>query len=479
MQFHPVYINAVLEPEYSFVSTHLKPYFVDALTAHAKTVRRLEHPEVKLRQAEIASLEQALIDLHKVAAPSYDPEIPDLFYALNRRLERLLGPAPVSFLRLGLSRNDLDMTVYRMRARDLLLELATSLSVLQRALLVQAETHVHTVLIAYTHHQPGQPTSLAHYLLAVAFGLGRTAKKLLGVYETLNECPMGAAALAGSSPPLDRAFTATCLGFAAPLANTYDAVASSDWQVEIVGLAQQASLLLSRFVHDLLLWSGEGSFRLVDGLTQGSSIMPQKRNPVALEHARSRFSRVLGTAQAVLLSSHNIPFGDQLDSSPDVQSTLQLLFGQLGEALSLLSASLEHGSFDTEQLAQRARATDTTATELANELVASGGLNFQDAHRLSAELAAALHASARPWQSLTPADLTALGGPLLPAETLARAVSPEAFVARRSGLGGPSPGALEVQITQLYSELESQEAWSSETRKTLDHTTVTLRKVVK
>ena len=435
MPFHPAYTGAVLEPEYRFVSAYLKPYFIDALTAHAKTVRKLVHPEVGAHQAELAGLERALIGFHEVAAPPYDPEVPDLFYALNGRLERLLGPTPVSFLRLGLSRNDLDMTVYRMRARDLLLELAGSLEMLQRALLAQAETHVHTVLIAYTHHQPGQPTSLAHYLLAVAFGLGRVTDKLEGVYAALNECPLGAAALAGSSHPLDRAFTATCLGFAAPLANTYDAVASSDWQVEIVGLAQQGSLLLSRFVHDLLLWSSEGSFGLIDSLTQGSSIMPQKRNPVALEHARSRFSRVLGTAQAVLLSSHNIPFGDQLDSAPDVQSTLQLLFEQLGEALSLLSTSLEHGTFDTEQLARKARQTDTTATELANELVASGGMNFQDAHRLSAELASALHASARSWQSLTPADLTALGGPLLPAEILAQTVSPEAFVARRKGWG--------------------------------------------
>lgn len=179
----------------------------------------------------------------------------------------------------------------------------------------------------------------------------------------------------------------------------------------------------------------------------------------------------------MLLSSHNIPFGDQLDSAPDVQSTLQLLFKQLGEAVSLLSASLEHGSFDTGLLAHKARQTDTTATELANELVASGGVHFQDAHRLSAELASALHASGRLWQSLSSTDLTALGGPRVPAETLVKAVSPEAFVARREGLGGPVPSALKTQLARLRSELEARENWTAETSAALEHSTLVLRQV--
>lgn len=477
MRWHPVYMSKVLAPDYAFVSTYLKPYFLDVLTAHLKTVRGLDQHPIWKHQDDIRLVEKELIALHDVAAPAYDPEVPDLFYAINRTLEETLGSAPVSFLRLGLSRNDLDMTVYRMRARDLLLDLAARVNALQRSLLSQAEAHSQTVLIAHTHHQPGQPTSLAHYLLAVAFGLERASNRLTAAFEALNECPMGAAALAGSSHPLDRAFTARTLGFAAPLENTYDAVASSDWQVDIVSLTQQQSLLLSRFLYDLLAWSGEGLFRMNDSLTQGSSIMPQKRNPVALEHARSRFSRALGTAQAVLLSSHNIPFGDMLDSAPDVQTTLQLLFQQMIEGTDLLVASLETGTFNVEMLARKARATDTTATELANELVRLGEMDFQDAHRLTAELIAKLHASGKSLQDVTPVDLIALGGPAMSSENLERALSPTAFIERRRGIGGPAPEAIEVQAQRIHAALERHETWSVKTLKHLAQTTAALRKV--
>ena len=455
MSWHRAYRERVLEPDYTFAERHLAPHLLDALAAHVQTVGRLptSHPH----QAELTALLAALAELRATPPTPYDPGVPDLYFAVNRQLEAALGEPTVSFLRLGLSRNDLDMTVYKLRARDLLLSLGDQLCALRRAILAQAELHVGTVLIAYTHHQPGQPTTVAHYLAAIESALSRDFERLFATFERLNTCPLGAAALAGSSHPLDRAYTAQLLGFYAPVENTYDAVAASDWQLDIVGVSQSCAVTLSRFVCDLLGWASQGVYKLGDGLVQGSSIMPQKRNPVALEHARTRFSRVLGASQMVLYSSHNIPYGDLNDFGPDIQGALQALFLQLSGGLALMHACLSESDFDTIKLAELAAATDTTATELADEL-ARRGLSFQAAHRLVARLVARLQDRKEPLQRATPEDLGALGGPTLSAAELEEVLAPTTFVRRRSGLGGPAPETVKAHLRHAAQRLAENSA---------------------
>ena len=474
--WNPRYLTHVLAPDYHFASTHLKRHFVNALTAHVRTVRRLEDRHIQRHQDAIEALEDKLITLHTWPTPRYDPEVPDLYFAINRELEASLGSGVVSFLRMGLSRNDLDMTVYKMRARDLLLELAQQACTLQRVVLEQAGAHTKTVLIAHTHHQPGQPTTLAHYLLAVSSGLSRNLDRLLEVYARLNTCPLGAAALAGSSHALDRNFTARALGFDRPVGNTYDAVAASDWQVDIVNVSQQFSLTCSRFVCDLLGWASQDLYRLSDGLVQGSSIMPQKRNPVALEHARTRFSRALGASQMVIFSSHNIPFGDLNDFGPDIQGALQALFLQLSGGLDLLAASLETGTFDAAALERLTRESDTMATELADELVREHDMAFQSAHHLVARLVADLEARGRVLKSATPEDVAELGGPRLKPAELSRALDPRAFIERRNGVGGPAPEVVYDQLTHARSTLDSHKAKFTEAAESLLQTEAALSK---
>lgn len=476
MTWHTTYREQVLAPDFRFAATYLKPHFLHALTAHVRTVKRLGTPAVLRHQGDIARLERALIDLHAWPAPSYDTEVPDLYFAINRHLESALGTAVVSFLRMGLSRNDLDMTVYKMRARELLLDLGQSALSLQLHLLSLAQAHLDTVLIAHTHHQPGQPTSLAHYLLAINSGLNRNADRLLGAYRHLNECPLGSAALAGSSHELDRAFTALALGFDRPVGNTYDAVAASDWQVDLVGVAQQYALVLSRFVCDLLAWASQGLYRLGGGLVQGSSIMPQKRNPVALEHARTRFSRSLGASQMVVFSSHNIPFGDLNDFGPDIQGALQTLYLQLHGGIELLSASLETGTFDQDALAKLARDSDTTATELADELVRQHGMAFQDAHRLVARLVDLLSARGAPLAATTTDDLIALGGPELAQADIDVALDPLAFIERRKGVGGPAHKPLNEQLARAHEALAEQKRTLDRYQQDLQETAGKLQK---
>src|SRR5690606_24992762 len=166
-----------------------------------------------------------------------------------------------------------------------------------------------------------------------------------------------------------------------PIDNTYDAVASADWQMDLAGLGQTTGVGLSRLVHDLVDAAADGWLRLPDDLVQGSSIMPQKRNPVVLEHARTRFSRAAGAAQMLAFSGHNVPFGDVNDVGPDVQEALSTLLGALEGGLELLVAALAGLDVDVARLAAAAAATDTTATELADELVRTSGLAFPEAHR--------------------------------------------------------------------------------------------------
>ena len=446
-RFHEVYVSNVLMPDYRFAVQHLSQHFLDAMTAHVRTVQKLDDAHVQAHQPEIEKLLAGLNDLRGAALPEYSSEVPDLYFAFNRRLESTLGQETVSFLRLGLSRNDLDMTVYKMRTRELLLQVTEHLGRLRRALLAQAEKHLETILIAQTHHQPGQPTTVAHYLAAIDNALARDSSRLFSAFERLNTCPLGAAALAGSSHALDRHFTARLLGFDAPVSNTYDAVASADWQVEFVGVLQSVALTLSRFVNDLLGWAASGLYNLADTLVQGSSIMPQKRNPVALEHARTRFSRTLGSSQMVLYSSHNIPYADLNDFGPDIQGALVSLFIQLDGGLALLTACLEEGNFDRAELAKRASQTDTTATELADVLTRDFEMSFQTAHHLAGGLVTKLQSEGKTLQQATPQDLTALSGPELEAETLREALDTRAFVARRNGFGGPAPEVVGEHVT--------------------------------
>jgi argininosuccinate lyase len=447
MTWHPTYRERVLAPDYGFAAKHLKEHFLDALVAHARTVATL--PQAAQHASTFAALETALAEARRLPPPAYDPDTPDLYYALQRDIVAAAGDSALGWLRLGLSRNDLDMTVYRLRARDVTLATVRGLLEVQRSLLDRAEEHVDRVMVAYTHHQPGQPTTVAHYLAAVASVVERDVQRSLQALERLDLSPMGAAALAGSSFPLDRHLTARLLGFAAPVESTYDAVASSDWQVDVASTATSVAIGMSRFLCDLIGWTSLGLVRLPDGLTQGSSIMPQKRNPVALEHARTRFSRALGAAQSIVLSSHNIPYGDLNDFGPDVQGALQTLHLQLAGGLALVHACLEGARFDADALERTLERSDVTATDLADELVRISGRPFQEAHRWVADLLAHLAREGRSLRQVVPADLRAVGGPEVDDAVLRDAVCPSAFVARRQGLGGPAVGAVRSHLAGL------------------------------
>jgi argininosuccinate lyase len=321
---------------------------------------------------------------------------------------------------------------------------------------------------AYTHTQPAQPITLAHYLLAVAELMGRDRGRLQAAYATVNRCPMGACAISTTGFPIDREFTASLLGFDGLQLNSYGAIAATDYVTETAGAVSTAMLNLGRVSQDFLLWCTAefGYLRLSDAWVQLSSIMPQKRNPVPFEHVRALASKALGQAQGVFTCLHNTPFGDINDAEDDLQP---LVFGATTDAvraLALFAGVMGGCEVNTSRMAERAAADFLTVTELADTLVRREGVSFREAHRLVSagvrELRGNYSAPAmfESIQALAPAHFgRALGSSR--AELL-EALDPWHLVAIRRSPGGPAPEAIRPALELAEADLAETERWIQE-----------------
>ncbi|HEV2446049.1 MAG TPA: argininosuccinate lyase, partial [Candidatus Sulfopaludibacter sp.] len=305
----PIYAETVLGPNFQ----DFQRYFLDALFeihyAHTRMLARQGILSPEEERALIAALDG--LDRETVRRARYDGSCEDLFFFVERMLAEACGPV-AGKMHTARSRNDIAITLYRMAARRELCKLASAVAELRATLLDLAERHVETLMPAHTHTQPAQPTTLAHYLLAAVEFLERDASRIRAAYARVNLCPMGACAITTTGFPIDRELTAKLLGFDGVAENSYGAIAAIDYLTESAACVAVLAVNLGKFVQDLLLWSTRefGFLRLSDAFVQTSSIMPQKRNPVPLEHTRILASRALGEAQAVLTCAHNTPFGD-------------------------------------------------------------------------------------------------------------------------------------------------------------------------
>src|SRR5258708_5833434 len=259
-----------------------------------------------LTRAEEQTLLEALgrIDRHEINCARYDGSVEDLFFHVEACLEAACGANRdvAGKMHTARSRNDIAITLYRMSVRRELLKFAAALAEARCVLLELAGRNHETVMPAHTHTQPAQPTTLAHYLLGAAEFLERDQQRLQGAFSRVNLSPMGAAAITTSGFPIDRQETARLLGFEGLAENSYGAIAAIDYMTEAASVVAVALVNAGKLIQDLLLWSTRefGFLRLASGFVQSSSIMPQKRNPVALEHARILASRTLAQPHAVL-----------------------------------------------------------------------------------------------------------------------------------------------------------------------------------
>jgi argininosuccinate lyase len=414
------------------------------------------------------AVRQALdaIAARDLSAVRFDGTFEDLFFYLDRLVIEACGETVAGRLHTARSRNDIDMTMYRMRQREYVLGLLDATMDLRRVLLALAERYRDAVIAVHTHAQPAQPTTVAHYLLAVIEQLERDGVRLRAAFETTNRSPLGACAITGTGFPIDRRTTSDLLGFSAPMGNTYGSVAAVDYLLENVAATAVTVAGFGRFVQDLLLWSMAefGYLQLGDGYVQGSSIMPQKRNPVALEHARGIASKALGEAAAILTSVHNTPFGDVVDTEDDLQPLVFSMFRDAARAVKLTAAAMETAGFDTARLEARAADGGTTMTELADTLVREHGLPFSAAHAVASRVAQARRESAGSGLSraLAEASRELTGTPInCTDDELARMLSPRHFVEIRRTAGGPARVEVDKAIVASGDCLAADMCWST------------------
>jgi argininosuccinate lyase len=470
MRFDPEYVSQVLSPNFE----DAKALFLGPLMAihYAHLVMLAERAIVNGRDAH--TLREALdsIPIGDVRCAPYDESCEDLFFHVERLLVAACGEETAGRLHTARSRNDIDMTMYRMRQRESLMALVAVTLELRGALITLAARHRDTLFAAHTHTQPAQPTTIAHYLLGVIEQLERDGRRLRAAFACTNRSPLGSCAITGTGFPIDRQLTSDLLGFDGPTGNTYGSIATVDYVLESVSAVTVLLVGLGRVVQDLLLWCTIefGYLRLTNGLVQCSSIMPQKRNPVALEHARAIASKALGQAAAVTMSVHNTPFGDIVDTEDDLQPLVASTFHDACRAVTLAAAAVRGMEFDVARLAARAAEGGTTLTELADHLVRDRGISFRTAHAIAGRLRAEqqVRPDAAVGAALTAASSELLSEPVRYSDDeVAHITSARHFVEVRQTLGGPAPGETLRALDESRALLETDRAWLTRTSEAL------------
>jgi argininosuccinate lyase len=462
MKFAPEYVTYVLNENFE----DAKELFLAPLMAiHYAHLAMLAAQGI-VSAGDAHRIREALdaVSIDEVRRARYDGSCEDLFFYVERLIIESCGEDAAGRLHTARSRNDIDMTMYRMRQREFILGLIAATFELRRSLLDLVDRHRETILAVHTHTQRAQPTTVAHYLLAMIEQLERDASRLKGAYDRTNRNPLGSCAITGTGFPIDRQATSELLGFCGPTGNTYGSIASVDYLLESTTAASVLLTGLGRFVQDLLLWcTAEFDYlRLGEGYVQCSSIMPQKRNPVALEHARAIGSKALGQALAIVTTVHNTPFGDIVDTEDDLQPLVFAMFRDATRAVKLVAAAMTSAEFDAARLEARAGDGWTTLTELADTLVRDHGLPFKSAHGIAGRLIAARQRDAvRPLSALlAEASREVLGSPLAYSDAqLAEILSPRHFVNVRRTWGGPAPEETLRAAKASRQQLEADDAW--------------------
>jgi len=320
---------------------------------------------------------------------TFSRSLEDVHMNIEARLKDLIG-APAGRLHTARSRNDQVALDFRLYVRDRIDELDAALKELQLALARKAEAHAATIMPGFTHLQPAQPVTFGHHLLAYVEMLARDRGRLQDARKRLNECPLGAAALAGTSFPIDREMTARALGFDRPTANSLDSVSDRDFALETLAAASIAAMHLSRLAEEIVIWMTPqfGFIRLSDRFTTGSSIMPQKRNPDAAELTRAKVGRIAAAFQSLLMVMKGLPLTYSKDMQEDKEVTFDAL-DNLALSIAAMTGMVEDMEPVPEVMRQAAGRGYSTATDLADWLVRRLNLPFREAHHITGRIVAA------------------------------------------------------------------------------------------
>ncbi len=374
----------------------------------------------------------------------YRDEFEDIHLNIEARLSELIGET-AGRLHTARSRNDQVATDFRLWVRDRLDGFSESLAELQRALLGQADAHADILMPGFTHLQVAQPVTFGHHMLAYVEMFGRDRARFKDARTRMNECPLGAAALAGTPYPIDRDMTSTALGFRAPMANSLDAVSARDFALEALSAASICATHLSRLAEEIVIWtSAQFAFvSLSDKFTTGSSIMPQKRNPDAAELVRAKVGRISGALISLTMVMKGLPLAYSKDMQEDKEPVFEA-FDALSLALAAMTGMAADLSPNKANMEAAAGSAFSTATDLADWLVRELGIPFRQAHHATGEIVAlaerqnkALHAvSLKDMQNIKPQIHEGIYGVL----------SPKNSAASRTSFGGTAPDNVRAQI---------------------------------
>ena len=400
-----------------------------------------------LSMDDVAAIDAGLVGIEgeiKRGEFVFDEALEDIHMNIEARLTEKIGTA-AGRLHTARSRNDQVALDFRMWTRARLRELDAGLRGLQDALLTRADEHAATVMPGFTHLQSAQPVTFGHHMMAYVEMVGRDRRRVRDALAGLDECPLGAAALAGTGFPTDRRMTAEALGFSAPTRNSIDTVSDRDFALEYLGLAAILATHLSRLAEEIVVWATPqfGFIRLPDAFSTGSSIMPQKRNPDAAELVRAKTGRVTGNLVALLTVMKGLP----LAYSKDMQEDKEAAF-DTARAVSLAVAAMTGmvRELGVNEGAMRAAAGrgHATATDLADWLVREAGMPFREAHHVTGRAVALADARGQDVSELTADDLAGIDPR---AGAGARDVlSVDASVASRTSFGGTAPARVREQV---------------------------------
>jgi len=370
----------------------------------------------------------------------------DIHMNVEARLADLIGPA-AGRLHTARSRNDQVATDFRLWVRDAIDRLDRELAGYQRALAEKALAHAATVMPGFTHLQTAQPVTFGHHLLAYVEMAARDRGRFADARRRLNECPLGAAALAGTSFPLDRVMTARALGFDRPAANSLDAVSDRDFAMEALSAAAIAAVHLSRFAEEIVIWTSAlvGFLKLSDKFTTGSSIMPQKRNPDAAELVRAKAGKVIGALDALLIVMKGLPLAYQKDMQEDKAGVIDAL-EDLGLCLAAMTGMVRDMVPDAARMRAAAGQGYSTATDLADWLVRALGMPFRDAHHATGRIVRVAEERGVALEDLPLAAMQEIE-PRITKDAL-KVLSVERSVASRTSLGGTAPKNVTAQANR-------------------------------
>ncbi len=418
--------------------------------AHAKMLAEAGILTAKDRDAILSGLDKVREEIEHNKF-NFSRELEDIHMNIEARLKEIIGE-PAGRLHTARSRNDQVATDFRLYVRDALDMIIGQINTLQAALLIRAEEEAATVMPGFTHLQSAQPVTFGHHLLAYVEMLGRDAGRFADARKRMNENPLGSAALAGTSFPINRDYTSDMLGFDRPTANSLDAVSDRDFVLEALSAASLCAIHLSRFAEELVIWSS-AQFRFVqlsDKFSTGSSIMPQKRNPDAAELIRAKIGRIVGALNALTLVMKGLP----LAYSKDMQEDKEVAFDAL-DSMSLCLAAMTGmvGDLKVNRDAMKgaAGAGFSTATDIADWLVREANVPFRDAHHITGQVVAKAEQKNCALDGLTIEDLKAVDDRI--DSRIFNVLSVEKSVASRTSYGGTSPKNVKTQVNAWKARL--------------------------